>query len=462
MKIINNRRQFIKSIGQGILGSALGGSLLPLFANAQNNTDYKALVCIYLQGGNDAFNCVVPMGDSAYKAYADIRQELAVPREQLLKLNALTPDPHNKSACGFHPLLKESRHLFNQGKLAVLPNIGNMLEPISKKSYLDKTASPPAHLFSHHDQTLYADTLNNGELSSGWAGRIAEAMGEFNINQQLAMNISVSGDNYWQRGATSLPYTVRSRGVSIIDQLSEADPTTFSASRAKLYRHFLSAERTHLLQQYYSNIQMNAWVTAQYVNDILTSQRALNLPIDKVSSPNGFVESLAMVARLIAAQDAFQVKRQIFYVTLGGFDTHRDQLKQHPSLLFQLDESLALFYQALEALGMENQVTTFTTSEFGRTLARNGDGTDHGWGSHHLVMGGAVKGQTIYGQLPTLEINSDDDLGRGRIIPQLSFDQSAATLGKWFGLPAEDLNQIFPNLKNFAAQDLGFMGSPIP
>jgi uncharacterized protein (DUF1501 family) len=160
---------------------------------------------------------------------------------------------------------------------------------------------------------------------------------------------------------------------------------------------------------------------------------------------------------LIAAQDAFQVKRQIFYVTLGGFDTHRDQLKQHPTLLFQLDEGMALFYQALEALGMENQVTTFTTSEFGRTLARNGDGTDHGWGSHHWVMGGAVKGQTLYGQLPALEINSDDDLGRGRIIPQLSFDQYAATLGKWFGLPAEDLSGIFPNLKNFAMRDLGFM-----
>lgn len=454
MKIISNRRRFVKSIGQGILGSALGGSLLPLFANAKNNTDYKALVCIYLQGGNDAFNCVVPMGDSAYRAYANIRQELAIPREQLL---TLTADTHNKNACGFHPLLKESRNLFNRGKLAVLSNIGNMVEPITKKSYLDKTASPPAHLFSHHDQTLFADTLNNGELSSGWAGRIAETMGEFNINQQLAMNISVSGDNYWQRGSSSLPYTVKNSGVSIIDQLSEADPTAFSASRAKLYRHFLSADRTHLLQQYYSNIQMNAWVTAQYVNDILASQSTQNLPIYKASSVSGLIESLAMVVRLIAAQDAFQVKRQIFYVTLRGFDTHRDQLKQHPSLLFQLDESLALFYQALEILGMENQVTTFTTSEFGRTLARNGDGTDHGWGSHHLVMGGAVKGQTIYGELPTLEINSDDDLGRGRIIPQLSFDQSAATMGKWFGLSVEDINQIFPNLKNFEAQDLKFM-----
>ncbi len=452
MNIINSRRHFIKSIGKSVLGSALGGSLLPLFANAQNNTDYKALVCIYLQGGNDAFNCVVPMGDSAYKAYQHIRQDLAVPREQLLTLN--TP---NQSACGFHPLLKKTQHLFNQGKLAVVANIGNMLEPINKQSYLDKTASPPAHLFSHHDQTLYADTLNNGELSTGWAGRIAEVMGEFNINQQLAMNISISGDNYWQRGSVQLPYTVKNSGVSIINQLSEEDPTAFSASRAKLYRHFLNAERNHLLQRYYSKMQMDAWGTAQYVADILASQPRRDLPIYTVKSKDGFVESLAMIARLLAVKDAFQVKRQIFYVTLGGFDTHRDQLNQHPNLLFQLDEGLDLFYQALEALGMENQVTTFTTSEFGRTLARNGDGTDHGWGSHHWVLGGAVKGQTLYGQLPALEINSDDDLGRGRIIPQLSFDQYAATLSQWFGLPAENLSHIFPNLKNFSTPDLGFI-----
>jgi uncharacterized protein (DUF1501 family) len=452
MRIINSRRNFIKSLGKGALGGVLGGSLLPLFANAQNNTDYKALVCIYLQGGNDAFNCVVPMGASAYKSYQNIRQELAVPREQLLTLNT-----QNQNAYGFHPLLKKTQSLFNQGKLAVVSNIGNMLEPIDKQSYLDKTASPPAHLFSHHDQTLYADTLNNGELSTGWAGRIAEVMAGLNINQQLAMNISISGDNYWQRGNIQLPYTVKNSGVSIINQLSEEDPTAFSASRAKLYRHFLNAERNHLLQRYYSNMQMDAWGTAQYVADILASQPKRDLPIYSATSTDGFVESLAMIARLIAAQDAFQVKRQIFYVTLGGFDTHRDQLKQHPTLLFQLDEGMALFYQALEALGMENQVTTFTTSEFGRTLARNGDGTDHGWGSHHWVMGGAVKGQTLYGQLPALEINSDDDLGRGRIIPQLSFDQYAATLGKWFGLPAEDLSSIFPNLKNFAMRDLGFM-----
>jgi uncharacterized protein (DUF1501 family) len=452
MKIMNNRRQFVKSMGRGILGGALGGSLLPLFANAQNNNDYKALVCVCLQGGNDAFNCVVPMGDSAYKAYHNIRQELAVPRAQLLALNEQSQNNY-----GFHPMLTESRNLFNRGKLAVLSNIGNMLEPINKQSYFDKTALPPAHLFSHHDQTLYADTLNNGELSSGWAGRIAEAMNEINLNQQLAMNISVAGDNYWQRGIANLPYTVRNSGVSIIDQLSEKDPTAFSASRAKLYRHFLGTGRNHLLQQYYSNVQLNAWVTAQYVSDVLASQMTQDLPIFKAASTDGFVESLAMVARLIAAQDAFQVKRQIFYVSLGGFDTHRDQLNQHPQQLLQLDQGLALFYQALEALGMENQVTLFTTSEFGRTLARNGDGTDHGWGSHHFVMGGAVKGQSIYGEFPTLEINSDDDLGRGRIIPQFSFDQYAATLGKWFGLNTEDLNRILPNLQRFNVSDLGFM-----
>lgn len=444
-----SRRQFIQSIGKGLLGTAVGGSLFPLLANAQQNSDYKALVCIYLQGGNDAFNCLVPMDNSRYNAYQTIRRELAVPREQLLTLEG--------SNYGFHPFLGKTCELFNQGKVAMVANLGNLIEPVSKQKILDNAVIPPAHLFSHHDQTLYAATLNNGELSSGWAGRIADAIGEVNINQQLAMNISLSGDNYWQRANHQLPYTVKNTGVSIINQLSEKDPAAFSASRAKLYRHFLHADRSHLLQKYYADLQMDAWGTAQYVADILASQPTSELPIYKVQSRDGFIEDLAMVTRLISARDNFQVKRQLFYISLGSFDTHRDQQKQHPELLYQLDEGLALFYQAMAALGLENQVTTFTTSEFGRTLTRNGDGTDHGWGSHHWVMGGAVRGKAIYGNFPTLEIDSDDDLGRGRIIPQLGFDQYAATLAKWFGVGAGDFNELLPNLKNFTTFDLGFM-----
>ncbi|GAA0349699.1 DUF1501 domain-containing protein [Bowmanella denitrificans] len=452
MKTQNHRRQFIKSMAKGLAGTVLGSSLLPLFANAQSSAGYKALVCINLQGGNDAFNCFVPMGTSAYNSYAAIRQELAISREQLLPLNS------GQQPYGLHNHLLETQSLFNRGKLAVLANTGNLREPISKQAYFDKTALPPAQLFSHHDQTLYAHTLNQGTLSSGWAGRVAELLAQSNINQQLAMNVSLSGDNYLQRGINRLPYTVRSSGVSMIDQLSEADPTAFSASRARLYRQFLSSTRPNLLQNYYADVQMDAWGMAQYVTDILDSQPMPSLPIFAAANTNSFVQSLAMIVRLIAAQDAFEVKRQVFYVNLGGFDTHRDQLTLHSPLLMQLDQGLGLFYQALEALGLENNVTAFTMSEFGRTLTRNGDGTDHGWGSHHFILGGAVKGGQIYGQLPTLELDSDDDVGRGRIIPTTSFEQYVASLCRWFGVAKDDLNHLLPNLRNFNHPDLGFLG----
>ncbi|MBN7819977.1 DUF1501 domain-containing protein [Bowmanella yangjiangensis] len=452
MKTNNPRREFIKSVAKGLAGTAIGSSLLPLLANAQSTNGYKALVCINLQGGNDAFNCFVPMSKSAYNSYAAIRQELAVPHEHLLTLNS-----KGQQAYGVNNLLGETQSLFNRGKLAIVSNVGNLHEPINKQAFFEKTALPPAHLFSHHDQTLYAHTLNQGELSSGWAGRVAELMAHNNINQHLAMNISLSGDNYLQRGVDTLPYTVRSSGVNMIEQLSETDPASFSASRAKLYRQFLSSERVHLLHRYYSQLQMDAWGTAQYVADILDSQILPALPLFATTHTSSFVQSLAMIVRLISARDAFEVKRQVFYVNLGGFDTHRDQLAQHAPLMMQLDQGLGLFYQALEALGLENNVTAFTMSEFGRTLTRNGDGTDHGWGSHHMVLGGAVDGQQIYGQLPTLEIDSDDDLGRGRIIPTTSFEQYSATLCRWFGIANQDLHQLLPNLRNFNLSDLGFL-----
>lgn len=454
---MQKRRDFIKTLGKGLVGSAaFGNGILPLLANAQASAgdEYKALICINLAGGNDGFNTLVPIG-SSYENYAAIRQDLALPKTSLHALNNLNS---GQEVYGLHPALAQTARLFNFGHLACVGNIGNLVEPVTRASYFDGSVALPAHLFSHNDQAYFTQTLNQQDVTSGWAGRVADAMEDFNVNQQLAMNISLSGDNAWQRTAAKLPYGVRGSGVSLIDALSEDNPASFSASRAALYRSFISRNRSHLLQRHYADVQLNAWVMAQYVSDILKSQPVLDLPILTSTSAKGLLESLGMVVRFIAAHKAFEVKRQIFFVDLPGFDTHRNQLADQQQMLQELDQGLGEFHDAMTALGYGDQVTVFTQAEFGRTLSRNGNnGTDHGWTNHHLVMGGAVRGQRIYGSLPEMAADNDHDIGEGRIIPQSSFDQYAATLSQWFGVNNEDLAVIFPNLQNFAQSNLGFI-----
>lgn len=311
------------------------------------------------------------------------------------------------------------------------------------------------HLFAHNDQALFSQTLNNGVVDTGWAGRISETMSEANINQQLAMNITLSGSNPLQRGNETAPFGLSKSGIYRMSGMSEANPGDLQAKRAQLYRHFLARTHANPLQQYFADTETKAWAMSQYVADILDRQPKINTPL---MSSIGLSESFATVARVIAANEEFQVKRQIFFINFGPFDTHAYQLVGQAGLLTEVNKALAEFYETLSTLGYGEQVVTFTLSEFGRTLSRNGtDGTDHGWGSHHFVMGDAVKGQEIYGAMPSLELGSDDDIGEGRIIPTTSFDQYAATLAEWFGVTSDDVEKIFPNIKNFTLKNLGFI-----
>lgn len=455
MKIINSRRSFIKNMGAGLLGSAAFTSgILPALANAGTTSasSYKALVCLNLTGGNDAFNTLVPMANSAYTNYSKVRQELALSKESL---NPLVHANSNTAPYGFHSVFKDVGQLYNKGKLAVVGNIGNLVEPVIKATYKQNGTRLPTNLFAHNDQALLSQTLNNGVVDTGWAGRIAEAMSEANINQQLAMNITLSGSNPFQRSNEIAPFGLTKSGIYRMSALSEANPGDLSARRAQLYRHFLARNHTNPLQQYFADTETQAWAMSQYVADILDRQPKINTPL---MSSIGLSESFATVARIIAANDEFQVKRQIFFINFGPFDTHAYQLAGQATLLAEVNKALAEFYETLSTLGYSDKVVTFTLSEFGRTLSRNGtDGTDHGWGSHHFVMGDAVKGQEIFGTMPSLELGSDDDIGEGRIIPTTSFDQYAATLAEWFGVSSDDIAKIFPNLKNFALPNLGFI-----
>lgn len=455
MKIINSRRSFIKNMGAGLLGSAAFTSgILPALANAgtTSGSQYKALVCLNLTGGNDAFNTIVPMASSAYTNYSKVRQELALPKEKLNVLNHANP---NLDPYGLHEVFKDVGQLYNKGKLAIVGNLGNLIEPVIKANYKQNGTRLPSNLFSHNDQAILSQTLNNGVVDTGWAGRISEAMSEANINQQLAMNITLSGSNPLQRSNEMAPFGLSKSGIYRMSGMSEANPGDLQAKRAQLYRHFLARTHANPLQQHFADTETKAWAMSQYVADILDSQPKINTPL---MSSIGLSEYFATVARIIAANENFQVKRQIFFINFGPFDTHAYQLAGQANLLNEVNKALGEFYETLSTLGYGEQVVTFTLSEFGRTLSRNGtDGTDHGWGSHHFVMGDAVKGQEIFGTMPSLELGSDDDIGEGRIIPTLSFDQYAATLAEWFGVSSDDIEKIFPNIKNFTLKNLGFI-----
>lgn len=446
------RRHFLSRMGSLVLGSSSLYATSARFqlVNAQMPAldDYKALVCVFLFGGNDAFNMVIPAGASEYANYAASRQNLAIAREQLLPI---APTHGQGMAWGVHPSMSSVQSLFAQKKLAVLGNVGALVEPVSKIAYQNKSVLLPPQLFSHNDQQTFMQSLQSGTRRTGWAGRAADALLSVNNNQLLSMNISMSGSNIWQSGEQVVPYSIDPSGIKLLETLNAESDDARERARAKIYRNLLAQQQGNQFQRQFSRTQQLAWQLAGEVKDALDAQPAI-----ATAFPAGQLGSgLKMVAQMISARAALGVKRQIFFVGMGDFDTHGDQLRRHVLLLQQLSEGLQAFYSATQELGVENQVTTFTASDFGRTLTSNGDGTDHGWGSHQLVIGGAVNGGDIYGTMPSLSLDSADDIGQGRLIPGISMDQYAATLASWYGLPGSQFGDVFPNLENFNALDLG-------
>lgn len=453
MKNINaNRRRFLRNSLAACLGSASFAALSARMQLAVAQTapadDYKALVCVFLYGGNDSYNMIIPAGGAGYSTYQDVRQNLAVAKSDLLLMS------HGNDAYGFHPAMTDVSNLYNTGQLAVLANTGALIEPVNKPDYQNNRSRLPPQLFSHNDQQNFVQSLSRDTATTGWAGRAADIMRSMNINQQLSMNISLSGSNIFQTGEGVFPYSVNGYGVERLKHFnSSGEPA--DATRAEVFRTLMQSADQHIFQREYAAVQERAWALAGDVKAALDEQEPLqtSFPNDKLGT------DLSMVARLMSARNALNVKRQIFFVGMGDFDTHGDQNNRQPALFSQLSQALSAFNQATHELGLADKITTFTLSDFGRTLTSNGDGTDHAWGGHQLIMGGAVKGGSIYGQLPSLALNSSDDIGEGRIIPTTSVDQYGATLASWFGLPTADFASTFPNLHNFSTVDLGFFNS---
>lgn len=450
----HTRREFLGHVSSGCASLGLTTALsswtnmgLINAAAAANrpvytNNSYKALVCILLSGGNDSYNMLVPQGIDEYNEYASVRSNLAINRNQLRPINPLNPDGR---AYGLHPNLVNVQNLFETSKLAFVANVGALVQPTTIASYnLNKDL--PVGLYSHSDQKQHWQTsVPNDRNAIGWGGRLADIMQINNEQNGISMNISLDGLNVFQRGNEVQSYSIKSNnnGSVLINQ----------AGINGVYQILKRQTVTNLMEYNYQNTLEKA-----YANSILTASNNSNEFSVAIQNGEQFDSSfgegtlskrLNMVARTIAARTELGVSNQTFFVELSGFDTHDNIIEDHAALMTELDTALLEFYTALEELQLTNNVTTFTISDFARKLISNGDGSDHAWGGHAMVMGGAVQGKQIYGQYPNLYLGNSLDTGEGRLIPTTSCDEYFAELALWFGASSSDLDQILPNIGNF-------------
>ena len=444
-KQLKSRRDFLRAGCRTLstLGAAAAfGQAGLVSARAQNASDYKALVCIFMFGGNDANNLLIPSDTPTYTTYKTIRQNLAIAQTSLVPLGGTT--------FGLHPSLAPVSPLFTaaagqSSRLALVANVGTLVNKVTRSTDGNLNGSLPVNLFSHSDQqTGWQNAMPQGGATSGWQGRLAD---KTVAGGSLPAAIGIGGSALQLVGESTQPAGISLNGFSLLA------PSTDAGSVA--LQNMLSIMGGPTLVHAAQTSLTDAMSVAKAVDSAVNNSGALG-----VTFPNTDIGTqLGQVAKIIQVRAALGASRQIFFCNQGGFDTHSDQLPQQSQLLGNLAAALVAFDQAMQQLGTVNNVTTFTESEFSRTFQPNGNaGTDHAWGSHHIVMGGSVQGGQIYGTFPTLALNTGDDSGnRGNWIPSTSTDQYGAALANWFGLGAGDVSYVFPNLTNFAGP-LGFMG----
>ncbi len=455
MKKINRRDFLVQSSAAAALVSAPDFAYTQGFGAAAPFNDYRALVCVFLHGGNDSFNMLVPNTDAEYNAYAASRQNLAIPRADLLPINPVSETPGSE-AFGLHPAMGGLQTLFESGNAALVANLGPLVEPTTKTQFENQSVVLPSQLFSHNDQQSQWNSLKGANTSkTGWAGRMADLISAEVASQRMATNASVSGTSLFQSADNTIAYVMGQDGPLQFEGFS-TDPTSILFDQRAAFQGVLDAQYGSIYERGFAEIQSRAVAAADTVSAAITSAENSGIITTTFpSTPLG--RQLSTVAKLIASRVELNMQRQIFFVGIGGFDSHDNQNEDQPGLLGGVSDALAAFYSATVDIGVAGDVTAFTQSDFGRTLTSNGDGTDHAWAGNQIVLGGAVNGRDIYGAYPTLEIGGPEDVGGGRMIPSTSADQYAATLAKWFGIPDVDLDIVAPNLSNFAQRDLGFM-----
>lgn len=471
-----SRRQFLRAAS---MASMAGFYVSPFFlelnslaamAQGTGGGDYRALVCVYLQGGNDGHGTVIATDSDSFTAFTQARSGapgLAYPMNELLPITLKTPQSGRTFA--LNPSLGGVQNLFNAGRAAIVANMGTLVTPATKAQINANSVPLPDSLFSHFDQTAawqaIASNLGSGE-HVGWGGAVADAIEGMNLNSNSMFTcISTAGNALFLAGQSSFQLNVTPAGPIPIYGL--AQPPFGAPAATNALSPILGNDETNLFAQEYQTV-INRSIQAQ---SMLTSAMApagtggvanppqyLD-PVTNMLADNPLAASLQTVARIIAGRASLGVTRQIFYVQLGSFDTHDGQAQTHAKLLTQLGSAFEYFDGVMVNMGLSNNVTSFTISDFGRTLTSNSDGTDHGWGSHHFVVGGAVQGQNMYGQYPVIGSNQANDLGAGRLIPTTAVEQYAGTLASWFGLSDGQIRNVFPNFGNFGTSPyLGFMG----
>lgn len=449
-----SRRTFLQ-LGAS-LGMVLGLSRFD-WAQAAPASDYKALVCLFMFGGNDGHNTVVPLHSQQYSAYAAARGALALPQSQLLGI----ADPTH-GAFGLHYGMPEMQGLYAQGKLAILANVGMLVQPTSYAQYSTSGFALPLNLRSHSDQVVQMQTgVPHAGGSTGWGGRTLDLL----------------TSNYGYNATTSFPVAISMESPAlfcdgaIVQDVSLRPGNYLDQNGLSLYPPAAAQARAAAQMQMVSTSSGNTLIDA--ANKVMADARALNPLLKSAATSVSFQrafpstsigEQLEEIARVISLNAQLNVGRQVFFCSLGGFDTHGSQAWQHWYLLQQVSQALDAFYAATEQLGLASQVTAFTLSDFGRTLQPSGSGSDHGWGNHHLILGGAVRGGRLYGRFPLMtnyaNFNaSDDDYAdsRGGMLPSVSLSQYGASLASWFGASDADLPALFPTLANFTVRDLGFL-----
>ncbi len=452
MTLDASRRQFLRTASSlGALGTAapFAMNLAAIgAASAQTAADYKALVCVFLYGGNDCANTVIPYDPAAYQTYRAARPEIARTRESLVALRATA----GEAPLALPPELASLARRYDEGRLAIVGNVGPLVAPLGRAQWEARSVPVPSKLFSHNDQQSTWQASAPEGAKDGWGGRIGDVVAAGNGNQTFTA-VSVAGNAVWLSGQTSTQYQVTPAGAVEIAALGR--PSLFGSTQAPaLLRQMIDQTGTQALARDYTAVTRRSIDAQKQLATALASTPALAtaFPTD-----NGLAAQLRMVARSIAARGSLGVKRQVFFVSIGGFDHHAGLNGGHPALLKQLADALDAFYLSTAELGVQDRVVTFTASDFGRALASNGDGSDHGWGSHHFVLGGAVLGGKVYGRFPTVATGTDTDAGQGRLIPTTAVDQYAGTFAGFMGLSATQRTDVLPNIGRFATPSLAFV-----
>ena len=490
------RRDFIRqaacaAVGTAAMTTAIRDLRFMNAAVAQSNaSDYKALVCIFLAGGNDSNNLIVPTLASEYDNYAAIRTPvLALPQSSLLPISPLNSDGRSY---GFHPCCTPLQNLFGQGRLAVLFNTGTLVYPMTRVQYTSNSVARPPQLFSHADQvTQWQTSVPDQPALTGWGGRCADLLNAVQPDSPVSLSVTLAGANTFEVGNMVSQYSVSTSGAVSLQGVTGA--------RLQALTNILGLSYPNMQAQAYSDVAEHSINTGTLLNTAIANTAdpsgtvqywtvpfpgsgtfQVTTPTSGAKFNSSLGPQLKMIARLIeagsraAAAGGFGMKRQIFFCQVGGFDLHSGQTEQpaggsvlngsHANLLAELSQCLNAFQSAMDQIGtlhgdlsFAQRVTAFTCSDFGRTFPGNGQGSDHGWGSHHMIMGGAVRGQQTYGKFPTLAVNGPDDTSTGRWIPSTSCDQYFATLATWFGVDQSNLSTVFPNLGRFSSPNLGFI-----